>query len=102
MCPVGTQSIWTIWKSSTPLADGREIVYFDEEPGPRRDPVAAHRPPPAADARPAATVRPAGLGDPLGPAGRGVGGDRGGAPGPDGPAPRRPMPARTRRGGGGH
>jgi UDPglucose--hexose-1-phosphate uridylyltransferase len=27
---VGTQSIW---KSSTRLADGREIIYFDEEPG---------------------------------------------------------------------
>ena len=30
MTPVGTQSIW---KSSTRLADGREIVYFDEAPG---------------------------------------------------------------------
>jgi len=30
MCPVGTQPIW---KSSTRLADGREIVYFDEAPG---------------------------------------------------------------------
>src|ERR1700722_11894781 len=30
MCPVDTQSIW---KSSTRLADGREIVYFDEAPG---------------------------------------------------------------------
>ena len=30
MGPVGTQSIW---KSSTRLADGREIVYFDEAPG---------------------------------------------------------------------
>jgi UDPglucose--hexose-1-phosphate uridylyltransferase len=30
MGPVGTQSIW---KSSTRLADGREIVYFDESPG---------------------------------------------------------------------
>jgi galactose-1-phosphate uridylyltransferase len=27
MCSVGTQSIWTVWKSSTQLADGREIVY---------------------------------------------------------------------------
>src|SRR6266705_6495684 len=33
MCPVGTQSIWGIWKSSTRLADGREIIYFDEAPG---------------------------------------------------------------------
>jgi len=30
MGSVGTQSIW---KSSTQLADGREIVYFDESPG---------------------------------------------------------------------
>ena len=30
MCPVDTQSIW---KSSARLADGREIVYFDEAPG---------------------------------------------------------------------
>jgi UDPglucose--hexose-1-phosphate uridylyltransferase len=30
MCPVGTQSIW---KSRSRLADGREIVYFDEAPG---------------------------------------------------------------------
>ena len=44
MCPVGTQSIWTIWKSSTRLADGREIVYFDEEPGLGRDQVADTRP----------------------------------------------------------
>src|SRR6478736_7066313 len=44
MCPVGTQSIRTIWKSSTRLADGREIVYFDEEPGLGRDQVADTRP----------------------------------------------------------
>src|SRR6266567_4632849 len=44
MCPVGTQSIWTIWKSSTRLADGREIVYFDEEPGLGRDQIADTRP----------------------------------------------------------
>src|ERR1700761_7189812 len=43
MCPVGTQSIWTIWKSSTRLADGREIVYFDEEPGLGRAQIADHR-----------------------------------------------------------
>jgi UDPglucose--hexose-1-phosphate uridylyltransferase len=30
MCPVGSQSVF---KSSTRLADGREIVYFDEAPG---------------------------------------------------------------------
>ena len=52
MCPVGTQSIWTIWKSSTRLADGREIVYFDEEPGLGRDQVADTRPlPPRIQAR---------------------------------------------------
>ena len=44
MCPVGTQSIWAIWKSSTRLADGREIVYFDEAPGLGRDQVADTRP----------------------------------------------------------
>jgi UDPglucose--hexose-1-phosphate uridylyltransferase len=44
VCPVGTQSIWTIWKSSTRLADGREIVYFDEEPGLGRDQIADTRP----------------------------------------------------------
>ena len=30
MGPVGTQSIW---KASARLADGRDIVYFDEAPG---------------------------------------------------------------------
>jgi len=30
MTPVSTQSIW---KASGRLADGREIVYFDEAPG---------------------------------------------------------------------
>ena len=44
MCPVGTQSIWTVWKSSTRLADGREIVYFDEAPGLGRDQVPDTRP----------------------------------------------------------
>ena len=44
MCPVGTQSIWTIWKSSTRLADGREIVYFDEAPGLGRDQFRDTRP----------------------------------------------------------
>ena len=41
MTPVGTQSIW---KSSTRLADGREIVYFDEEPGLGRAAVPDTRP----------------------------------------------------------
>src|SRR5215470_12447001 len=44
MCPVGTQSIWTVWKSSTRLADGREIIYFDEAPGLGRDQVRDTRP----------------------------------------------------------
>ena len=44
MCPVGTQSIWTVWKSSTRLADGREIVYFDEAPGLGRAQVPDTRP----------------------------------------------------------
>ena len=44
MCPVGTQSSWTIWKSSTRLADGREIVYFDEAPGLGRDQIRDTRP----------------------------------------------------------
>src|SRR6266571_3212382 len=44
MYPVGTQSIWGIWKSSTRLADGREIVYFDEAPGRGRDQVRDTRP----------------------------------------------------------
>src|ERR1700750_927389 len=44
MCPVGTQSIWTVWKSGTRLADGREIVYFDEAPGLGRDQIRDTRP----------------------------------------------------------
>ena len=44
MYPVGTQSIWGIWKSSTRLADGREIVYFDEAPGLGRDQLRDTRP----------------------------------------------------------
>jgi len=44
MCPVGTQPIWTVWKSSTRLADGREIVYFDEAPGLGRDRIRDTRP----------------------------------------------------------
>ena len=44
MCPVGTQSIWAIWKSSARLADGREIVYFDEAPGLGRDQIRDTRP----------------------------------------------------------
>jgi UDPglucose--hexose-1-phosphate uridylyltransferase len=44
MYPVGMQSIWTVWKSSARLADGREIVYFDEAPGLGRDQVRDIRP----------------------------------------------------------
>src|SRR5215472_516576 len=44
MCPVGTQPIWTVWKSSARLADGREIVYFDEAPGLGRDQIRDTRP----------------------------------------------------------
>src|SRR6476646_3260908 len=44
MCPVGTQSNWGIWKSSARLADGREIVYFDEAPGLGRDQIRDTRP----------------------------------------------------------
>lgn len=54
MSPVGTQSIW---KSSTRLADGREIVYFDEAPGLGRDLVRDTRPLPP---RPAGPPLPAG------------------------------------------
>ena len=41
MSPVDTQSIW---KSSARLADGREIVYFDEAPGLGRAQVRDTRP----------------------------------------------------------
>ena len=41
MTPMGTQ---LIWKSSARLADGREIVYFDEAPGLGRDHVRDTRP----------------------------------------------------------
>jgi UDPglucose--hexose-1-phosphate uridylyltransferase len=44
MYPVGMQSIWTVWKSSARLADGREIAYFDEAPGLGRDQVRDTRP----------------------------------------------------------
>ena len=56
----------------------------------------------AADAGAPAAARRPGVGDPLGPAGRGVGGDRGGAPGPDLPAAGRPVPARPVRAGAAH
>ena len=66
MYPVGMQSIWTVWKSSARLADGREIVYFDEAPGLGRDQVRGHPAAAAADAGTRAAVRPAGMGGPLG------------------------------------
>ncbi len=50
MCPVGSQSIW---KSSGRLADGREIVYFDEAPGLGRAEARDTRPLPPRPAGPA-------------------------------------------------
>ena len=47
MCPVGAD---LYWKDSTRLADGREIIYYDESPGlgrakaPDRRPL-GYRPP---------------------------------------------------------
>jgi UDPglucose--hexose-1-phosphate uridylyltransferase len=55
MRPVGTQSIW---KASTRLADGREIVYFDETPGLDRVLARDTRPLPP---RPPAPAGPAAL-----------------------------------------
>jgi len=54
MTPVGTQPIW---KSSTRLADGREIVYFDEAPGLDRALARDTRP---LAPRPPGPARPAG------------------------------------------
>jgi len=54
MCPVGTQPIW---KSSGRLADGREIVYFDEAPGLDRALARDTRP---LAPRPPGPARPAG------------------------------------------
>ena len=45
MSPVSTEPIW---KASTRLADGREIVYFDEAPGLDRALARDTRPLPAA------------------------------------------------------
>src|SRR5579859_5983323 len=50
MCPVGSRSIW---KSSGRLADGREIVYFDEAPGLGRAEARDSRPLPPRPAGPA-------------------------------------------------
>jgi UDPglucose--hexose-1-phosphate uridylyltransferase len=53
MCPVDTQSIW---KSSSRLADGREIVYFDEAPGLGRAQAQDTRPLPPRQPGPALPV----------------------------------------------
>ena len=57
MSPVDTQSIW---KSSARLADGREIVYFDEAPGLGRAQAPDTRPLPL---RPPGPALPAGSPD---------------------------------------
>jgi UDPglucose--hexose-1-phosphate uridylyltransferase len=57
MRPVGTQ---TTWKSSSRLADGREIIYFDEAPGLGRDLARDTRP---LAPRPPGAPRPAGWPD---------------------------------------
>jgi UDPglucose--hexose-1-phosphate uridylyltransferase len=75
MSPVGTQSIW---KASTRLADGREIVYFDEAPGLDRVLARDTRPlpprPPAPPGPPAPAGRPAppGPGAPIGSPEQGI------------------------------
>src|ERR1019366_7414970 len=91
MGPVGTQSIW---KSSTRLADGREIVYFDESPGLGRELVPDTRDLPPRPPGPPLPARSGGSGDRRGPAGRRRGGERGGPPGPHLPAAARSVPAR--------
>ena len=67
MSPVDTQSIW---KSSTRLADGREIVYFDEAPGLGRAQVRDTRDSAAEKNGAAAADRDAGIRNPLGSADR--------------------------------
>ncbi len=53
-------SIEPIWKASTRLADGREIVYFDEAPGLDRVLARDTRPlPPRRPPRPARRRQPA-------------------------------------------
>jgi len=41
MCPVGRD---LYWKESARLADGREIIYYDESPGLGRDKAPDRRP----------------------------------------------------------
>jgi UDPglucose--hexose-1-phosphate uridylyltransferase len=65
MTPVRTQSIW---KASTRLADGREIVYFDETPGLDRALARDTRPlpprPPGPPGLPGPVVPPGSAGSP--------------------------------------
>jgi UDPglucose--hexose-1-phosphate uridylyltransferase len=74
MSPVSTQAIW---RESTRLADGREIVYFDEVPGlgralaPDTRPLPPRPPAPAGSAvepAPPASAAPPGPPAPAGPA----------------------------------
>jgi UDPglucose--hexose-1-phosphate uridylyltransferase len=62
MCSVGDH----FWKSSGRLADGREIIYFDESPGLGRAGIPDQRP---LTGVPAATAPPSGAGQDLAPAG---------------------------------
>ena len=99
MAPVDTQSIW---KSSARLADGREIIYFDEAPGSGRAQVPDTRPLGPRTPGPALPHGRRGVGHPVGSAGRGVGGHRRRPPGPDLPAAGRPVPARPVQAGAPH
>src|SRR5580658_10466925 len=63
MGPVGTDSNWSVWKSSALLADGRAIIYFDETPGLGRALVGDTRPLPP---------RPPGPPGPIGSAEQGI------------------------------
>ena len=62
MCSVGDH----FWKSSGRLADGREIIYFDESPGLGRASVPDQRP---LTGVPAVTAPPGGTAQNLAPAG---------------------------------
>jgi UDPglucose--hexose-1-phosphate uridylyltransferase len=61
-----------IWKASTRLADGREIVYFDETPGLDRVLARDTRPLPPRPPAPAGPGAPAGPPGPPAPAGSGA------------------------------
>ena len=69
MTPVGAQSIW---KASTRLADGREIVYFDEAPGLDRVLARDTRPLPPRSPGPPGPSAIAGLGVLLGSPEQGI------------------------------